>query len=288
MNTLVECRAKFFKKVRNFFESRGSTEVDPPALSRFAPIDTFIDPFVTTSGKFLHTSPEYAMKRLLSEGSKDIYFLGHVFRKEEFGSRHNSEFTMCEWYKTNTTENEFLEEVLSFFSIFLGNLPHEILSYDEAYYNYAKPSHVNMQGWSEEEKRHYIWATSVEPNFGKNKIHIITNFPKEDAALAKTQIVNGKEVAKRYEFFYQGIELGNGFYELEDPEEQISRFEEANRKRSANGKDILPIDHFFLDALKTGLPKETFGVACGFDRLLMLNQKKSSLKEILLFCDETI
>jgi lysyl-tRNA synthetase class 2 len=288
VNTLVEYRASFFKKVRNFFDERGSLEVDPPALSTYAPIDSFIDPYQTTNGKFLHTSPEYAMKRLLVSYAKDIYFLGHVFRKEEFGSRHNSEFTMCEWYKTNTNETEFLNEVLSFISLFLGDLPYEILSYDEAFFAYAKRTDIDTKGWSEEERRHYIWATFVEPNFGKDKITVITNFPKEDAALSKTQIVNGKEVAKRYEFFYRGIELGNGFYELEDPEEQMNRFEEANKKRQASGKDTLPVDTYFLDALKKGLPKETFGVACGFDRLLMLSAKKTNLKDILLFNDETI
>lgn len=287
-NTLVGFRAKFFKKVRNFFDERGSTEVDPPILSRFAPIDAYIDPFETKDGRFLHTSPEYAMKRLLAHGSGDIYFLGHTFRKEESGSRHNPEFTMCEWYKTNTEETYFLNEVHAFISLFLGPLPLETLTYEEAYYKYAKPCNVNTSSWSEEEKRHYIWATSVEPNLGQEKITLITNFPKEDAALATTLIVNGKEVAKRYEYYFQGIELGNGFCELTDPVEQKNRFFEANRKRAFQQKPELPIDTFFLEALEVGLPQMTYGIAMGFDRLLMLALKKENLREVLFFPDDLI
>ncbi len=287
-NTLVEFRAKFFKKVRSFFDQRGSIEVDPPFLSSFAPIDAYIDPFETKDGRFLHTSPEYAMKRLLAHGSGDIYFLGHVFRKEECGSRHNPEFTMCEWYKTNTEETFFLNEVLEFISLFLGPLPLETLTYEEAYFRFAKPCNINTVSWREEEKRHYIWATSVEPNLGKGKITVITNFPKEDAALATTSIVNGKELAKRYEYYFEGIELGNGFCELTDPVEQKNRFIEANRKRVLQSKPDLPIDTFFLAALEKGLPQNTYGIAMGFDRLLMLALKKENLKEVLFFQGDQI
>ncbi len=284
-NTLVESRASFFKKVRAFFDARGSTEVDPPAMSRFAPIDTYIDPFETKDNRFLHTSPEYAMKRLLAEGAGDIYFLGHVFRQEECGSRHNPEFTMCEWYKTNTEETLFLKEITDFFALFLGTLPLESLTYEEAYYLYAKPSNMNTSTWREDEKRHYIWATSVEPKLGIDKITIITNFPAEDAALATTAIINGKEIAKRYEFYYKGIELGNGFCELTDPVEQKNRFIEANRKRALQEKPELPIDPYFLAALEKGLPPNTYGIAVGFDRLLMLALKKETLAEVLPFPD---
>ena len=228
------------------------------------------------------------MKRLLANGSGDIYFLGHVFRREESGSRHNPEFTMCEWYKTNTEESYFLTEIIDFIALFLGKLPVQTLTYEEAYYLYAKPCNINTASWREDEKRHYIWATSIEPNLGKDNITIITHFPAEDAALAQTAIVNGKEVAKRYEFFYQGIELGNGFCELTDPNIQKTRFIEANRKRALSGKPDLPIDTFFLTALEQGLPQQTYGVAVGFDRLLMLASKKANLAEILPFPDHLV
>lgn len=284
-NTLVGFRAHFFKKVRAFFDERGYLEVDPPVLSRFAPIDAYIDPFETKDMRFLHTSPEYAMKRLLANGSPNIYFLGHVFRKEESGSRHNPEFTMAEWYKTSTDERTFLNEVLEFLALFLGPIPSETLTYEEAYYKFAKPSNMDTSSWREDETRHYIWATSVEPNLGKDQITIITNFPAEDAALATTHIVGGKEVARRYEYYYQGIELANGFHELSDPTEQKNRFIEANRKRLLLGKNSLPIDPFFLSALEQGLPKETYGIAAGFDRLLMLALHQTNLSEVLPFPD---
>ena len=280
MNTLVACRAQFFQKVRTFFDKRGYLEVDPPALSPFASVDTYIDLFETQDGQFLHSSPEYAMKRLLSNGSGNIYFLGHVFRKEESGSRHSPEFTMVEWYKTETEENLFLQEVHEFLTLFLGPLPMETLTYDDAYYRFAKPC-GHQPTWSTEEKRHYIWATFIEPHLGKDCITIITHFPKEDAALATTSIVNGKEVAKRYEYYFKGIELANGFSELTDPVEQKNRFLEANQKRLLGGKKALPIDPLFLEALEKGLPKNTYGIAAGFDRLLMLALKLTRLSDVL-------
>ena len=280
-NTLVGSRSTFLKKVRAFFDERNYFEVDPPALSPFASIDTYIDLFETKDGGFLHSSPEYAMKRLLAEGSGDIYFLGHVFRKEEKGSRHSPEFTMVEWYKTETDERTFLQEIHQFLALFLGPLAIETLTYDEAYYRFARSEKL-PPSWNAEEKRHYIWATSVEPNLGKGLITMITNFPKEDAALARTTIVNGKEVAKRYEYYFEGIELANGFFELTDPIEQKNRFNESNQKRLLAGKPTLPIDPHFLAALEKGLPPNTYGIAAGFDRLLMLALGQERLADILL------
>ena len=124
VNTLVGSRAHYLKAARAFFDARGYLEVDTSALSPYANIDTFIDPIETTSPQgFLHTSPEYAMKRLLANGSGDIYFLGHVFRQEYPSPKHTSEFTMVEWYKTETDEGTFLAEVHDFLTLFLGPLP---------------------------------------------------------------------------------------------------------------------------------------------------------------------
>ncbi len=270
--------------MRNFFDERGYLEVDPPTLATGCPIDVYIDPISTLEGRYLHTSPECAMKRLLVEGSGDIYFLGHVFRKEECGSLHNSEFTMLEWYKTNTDEKSFIDEVLDLIFLFLGDLPVEKIPYQEAFDRFAKKIDENhMVGWNEDEKRHYVWATSVEPFLGNNCVTVIYDFLPSDAALAKLHLVNGRPLAMRFEFYYKGIELANGFAELSDPKEQELRFVESNKKRIALGKNPLPIDHLFLSALSKGFPENTYGMAAGFDRLVMLHYKKKNLREILPF-----
>ena len=272
MNTSVEfnllsTRARYRSLVRTFFEERFYIEVDTPAFSKDAPLDAYIDPFFT-GDFYLHTSPEYAMKELLAKYKTDIFFLGHVFRKEEVSPYHRPEFTMCEWYKTHTDEEIFLNEVVEFIQLFLGPLPHEKLSYETAFKRYSKtlplPSH-----WTEEEKRHYTFAETVEPHLGEEKITILTNFPKEDAALATTTLKDGRETANRFEFFYKGKELANGFNELTDPIIQKERFVTANKKRQEMNKPTLPIDENLLASLPF-IPKDTYGMAAGFDRLLML------------------
>lgn len=287
MNTLVAFRSHALASVRQFFHERGYLEVDPPILSRYASIDAYIDPFVTTCGKHLHTSPEHAMKRLLAMGSGNIYFLGHTFRKEEYGSLHNSEFTMAEWYRVETSETEFLLEVLTFFSLFLGPLPYRLIDYETALETYPAPLPEGASSWTPDEVRHYLFSHHVEPHLGQNEITIVTNFLPQDAALAKTHLINGKERAMRYEFFYNGIELGNAFCELTDPAEQRRRFEASNQSRIRQNKPPLPIDENLLAALSQGLPPNLFGIAVGFDRLLMLARRRACIGEILLFTDET-
>jgi len=280
MNQLIVQRAKALKEVRSFFDNRNYIEVDPPTLSPFSSIDCYIDPIETTTGHFLHTSPEYAMKRLLSLSSQNIYFLGHVFRKEETGTLHNTEFTMIEWYKTHTDKSSFLKETEELLFLFLGKLPVEKLSYDQAWNLYAKPSAQIEPSWNEDEIRHYIWATTVEPNLGLDKLTLIYDFPKQDSLLSKTHIVNGKEVGIRFEYYYNKIELANGFFELTDPKEQKKRLLEENQKRILLGKKELPLDHSFIKALKKGLPENTYGIAAGFDRLLMLKTNSPSIQQV--------
>lgn len=287
MNTSVERnriakRASTLRAVRTFFDSLGYLEVDTPALSRYASVDCYIDPFQTVDGGYLHTSPELAMKRLLANGSGDIYYLGHVFRREEVGTLHNCEFTMIEWYKTHTDEETFLQEVCELHFLFLGRMPVELLPYQEAWDRYSQKPDRDISSWQEDEQRHYIWSLFVEPNLGRNKLTLITDFPKEEALLAQTRIRNGIEVAARFEVYYQGIELANGFHELSSKEVAKDRFDEANRLRKQMGKSILPPDPHFLAALDQGLPPNTYGIAAGFDRLLMLQQKSPSLAEIIL------
>lgn len=267
-------RADSLKAVRAFFDARGVMEVDTPILSEFAPIDTHIDIFevIMSESKrgYLHSSPEYAMKKLLAEGVGDIYQLGHVYRKGESGRFHRPEFTMIEWYRIGTTFQEFLQENLDLVELFLGKQPVELLTYREACARHA----AGIEG-----DRHLIWATVVEPQFPKDCVTVVTHFPKEDAALARTTVLDGEEVAERFEIYYQGIELGNGYHELTDPVEQKRRLEEQNRQRLALGKEALPIDPELIAALEKGLP-DCYGIALGFDRLLMLKHGVTNILNI--------
>ena len=220
------------------------------------------------------------MKKLLSEGLGDIYQLGHVFRKDEVGRLHRIEFMMIEWYRVETTLSSFLEENLALLSLFLGNQPYEILTYREAF-----KKHLGI-AWDDPKEKllskakdleihdpsdliNILWGCLIEPKLGIEKITIITHYPKDQAALAQTKIVNGEEVAERFEFYFNGIELGNGYHELTDPVEQKKRLIAANKERITLGKESLPLDPEFIQALEKGIP-DCYGIALGFDRLLML------------------
>ena len=274
MNTLIELRAKYLKLTRQFFDDRGYLEIDAPFLSKTVVVDTYIDPIETKENWFLHTSPEAHMKKLLSKTDLDIYFLGHVFRKEEVGSRHTEEFMMAEWYRKNTTEEKFIKEICDFISIFIGTSACETFSYDDIYPNDEKQNYKN------DEERHFVWATKVEPLLGLGKITIITDFLEEDSALAQTHIVDGERRSRRFEFYVEGMEVANCFHELDNADEQLKRFTLANEKRVTLKKEKLPMDEELIRSLKNGQLKNTYGVAAGFDRLLMLALKKAHINEI--------
>ena len=282
-------RSKALQKVRSFFHERNVLEVDTPLLSSYAPIDPHIDIFEVivseTERGYLHSSPEYGMKKLLAEGSGDIYQLGHVFRKNEKGPLHSPEFTMIEWYRVKTTLEVFLKENCDLLGLFLGDQKVEIVPYGEVFSRtfglpHTAPSSELMARAKElgtllhdpNDCINLIWGCLVEPTLGDEKITIVTEFPKEQAALA--QIKDG--VAERFEFYFKGIELGNGYHELSDPLEQKERLERSNQERASIGKDPFPIDPQFIKALEKGLP-DCYGIALGFDRLLMLQEGHSNI-----------
>jgi len=270
---LVNKRAKAFQKARAFFQERGITETDCPLLSRFASIDAHIDLIEaqTFQGRrFLITSPEYAMKRLLSEGAPDIYFLGHVFRDSEQGSRHSPEFTMAEWYRHHFTMEEMIQETLDFCKLFTGALPVESYTYHEAF-RYFAGQEVG------ETDLDLVMINEIEPRMNKEALTVIYHFPANQAALA----VREGHIAHRFEIYAGGLELCNGYHELADPVEQKARFIEENNKRHELCKAALPIDTFLLDAIESLPPCS--GVAVGFDRLLMLEWGAKHIEEVQLF-----
>jgi len=293
-------------QTRSFFAQKNVLEVDTPLLSLFAPIDVHIDVmsvvFKDEEKGFLHTSPEYAMKRLLSMGIGDIYQLSHVFRKGEIGPLHNPEFTMVEWYRLGISLEEMIEETIAFIRLFLSDLPHRIWSYREILKHYLSLDYLtatpyqlvtlaqhhdlhlpsDAHEWDKDTLLQALMSFLIEPHLGKNELTVIRDYPATQAALAQTLINGNEPIAKRFEVYYQGIELANGYHELADSEEQRKRFEEANKKRVEIGKEALKIDEHFLQALSPSFP-DCCGVAVGFDRLMLLRHRAFSLSEVFPF-----
>ena len=239
------------------------------------------------------------MKRLLSEGAPDIYYLGHVFREEPQGRLHSPEFLMAEWYRIGYTFSEMIEETADFTRLFLGNVHLRTVTYKEAFLSFcffdpfeislqtllekAKAiesfSHLPLVSFSKDDLLTLFLTEFVEPSFEKETLTALIHYPKSQAALAKTVRQGTDEVAERFELFFQQIELANGYHELTNPDEQEKRLLEEQEKRILLGKDPLVLDQEFIKALKKGLP-DCSGVAVGVDRLIMLEQKAPSLSSI--------
>lgn len=276
--SVIKDRGEMLEKARLFFKERSILEVDTPLLTPLPSLDTHIDLIETSDiGKkgYLISSPEYSMKRLLAEGSGDIYQLSHVFRAGESGRRHSPEFLMAEWYRVGFTFDQMIEETADFISLFLGPLPRRKISYREALLQCAK---IDPIGHDDEELNRLL-AFEVEPKLGKGELTILTHYPASQAALAKQTVIDDYAVAERFEIYYEGIELCNGYNELSDSKEQRLRFEEANCQRSALGKEPYPIDEALLLALERLPP--CCGVAVGVDRLMMLRHGKTHIDQIL-------
>lgn len=284
-------------KVRAFFAKRNVTEVDTGALVKCPPNDSHIDCIgIDQDGGFLHTSPEYAMKRLLAEGIGDIYYLGHVYRKEELGELHNPEFTILEWYRCNISFADMIQETADLLSLFLGSLPIEIISYRQAFEKFAgvdytsvpleKLQQMTQMTWDRDTCLHYLLSHKIEPQLGRNQLTVLSDYPPHEAALACTTQRGGEMVAERYEIYHEGVELCNGYHELSDAVELRRRFEEKNGVRKREGKEVYPLDEKFLTAMNK-LP-ECCGVALGFDRALMLHHKFRSIKKVIPFAWDAV
>lgn len=296
---LLKNRAHMLSEVRAFFEKRHILEVDCPALSLAAPIDLHIDVMTVDTGGptgFLHTSPEYGMKRLLSLGIGDIYQLSHVFRAAEIGPLHNPEFMMIEWYRLGFSFEQMIAETLDCIHLFLGHLSVKSMRYKELLQQFLGVDYTTIspqelfaigceKGLGLPEEAH-TWDTDtllqaligfvVEPQLGHDHLFVLTHFPSSQAALSQIR----DDEALRFEVYHKGIELANGYHELTDAKEQRRRLVESNQKRVAAGKVELPLDEHFLEALETGLP-DCCGVAVGFDRLLQLKLKASTVQSVL-------
>ncbi|KGD70276.1 MULTISPECIES: elongation factor P--(R)-beta-lysine ligase [Tatumella] len=302
-------RAAILADIRRFFADRGVLEVDTPAMSQATVTDIHLVPFQTrfvgpgaSQGLdlWLMTSPEYHMKRLLAAGSGPIYQMNRSFRNEEAGRHHNPEFTMLEWYRPHYDMYRLMNEVDDLLQQILECDSAETLSYQQAFIRclnvdplsaekealvtVAETLGVGDLAAAEEDRDtllQLLFMLGVEPKIGQDKPAFVYHFPASQASLAEISTEDHR-VAERFEVYYKGIELANGFRELTDAREQRQRFMQDNRRRAEKGLPQQPIDQFLLDALEHGLP-DCSGVALGVDRLIMLALKAESLSEVIAF-----
>jgi len=295
-------RAQILKQIRHFFDSKNILEVDTPLLCHTSGTDPYIQSMtVPLDNKtyYLQTSPEYAMKRLLAAGSGPIYQICKAFRQDETGRNHNPEFTMLEWYRPGFTHHDLMNEMdellqqlcqtpaadrKTYTQLFQEHLqldPHQATLADCA--NAANANHLSIAAdiTDKDTWLNLLMSHCIEPHLGKTSPCFVYDFPASQAALAKI-IPSTPPVAARFEVYYKGIELANGFYELQSPQEQRQRFENNLITRKEQGLPILPIDELFLAALAHGLP-DCSGVALGVDRLIMLAAGHERLSDILSF-----
>jgi elongation factor P--(R)-beta-lysine ligase len=298
---ILRKRALYHRKIRHFFDEKGYLEVETPYMARFGVTDPMLANIKASfrdETYYLQTSPEYHMKRLLASGSGPIYQMARVFRDDEFGRWHNPEFSLLEWYQLDVSHWYLMQELESLLK-YLGNVPDFLyLSYKEAFesacgFNPLTASLQDIQATckrfdlagvlavdeSIDQHLHLLMAFVVEPYLKTlNQPVIIYHFPASQASLAKVE----EDVALRFELYWQGVELANGFYEQTDAAAQMRRFEEDNAIRQSLELQPMLIDTQLMAALQFGMPACS-GLALGLDRLFALLEDKTSLAEVMSF-----
>ena len=308
----LHARAALNRSIREFFIETSALEVELPILNHAPVADRNIEPIAVPASAvmpclYLHTSPEYSMKRLLCAGSGDIYALGKVFRAGEAGGRHNPEFTMLEWYRLGMDHQALMHQVADLLDELFSDSEVELidaplfLTYQQAVIQYAgldpftaidddikqlgidlagADLELNRDGWLD-----MIMSHKVEKGLPKNQLVFIYNYPASQAALAKlNKDDNGHVIAERFEVYLNSLELANGYHELTDSQEQRQRFEKELKDTDR------PIDEKLLIAMaddKAGLP-DCAGVAMGIDRILMLQLGAQTIAEVISFSADSI
>ncbi len=298
-------RAALLADIRTFFQSRGVWEVDTPLLGAHTVTDPALNPLIvqpcaaSERPRYLQTSPEYAMKRLLAAGSGAIYQIAHAFRDDEQGRWHNPEFSLLEWYRPGFDLDALMTEVADlvlpllgrdgarryrYRDLFLDTLDLDPFAATDAELAAAARGCVDtggMQGgrdlWLD-----LLMTHAIEPVLAGKGVVFVHDYPASQAALARCLRVDGVEFAARFELYIDGVELANGFHELADAAEQARRFDRDNHLREAQGLPEREADGYLLAALEAGLP-DCSGVALGLDRLLMVLCGASQLSTVLPF-----
>jgi lysyl-tRNA synthetase class 2 len=282
-----------FEAIRRFFADRQFVEVDTPAIVPCPGLDLHLSAFEVRNPKglsvgWLATSPEYQMKRLLCAGAERIFQIGRSYRADEHGEHHEREFTILEWYRAHATSDDVIRDTEA-----LVGFVAEALARDEDHARLSPPwermtvdealrTHVGMRLGTlidDEERFFRVWVEEVQPRLGQERPVFVISWPASMASLAR---LNPDGTADRFEAFFRGVELCNGFGELTDAKEQRRRFEQDQETRRAARLPVYPIDEKLLEALEQGMP-QSGGNALGVDRLLMLLVGADSIQAVMPF-----
>ncbi|GIW97911.1 MAG: EF-P lysine aminoacylase GenX [Pirellulaceae bacterium] len=307
---MLRRRSELTHRIRTFFHRQGFDEVHTPILSRDTVVDIHIDPIVVPGAAiglsdvgddayYLQTSPEFAMKRLVAAGMKAIYQITPALRAGERGAMHNPEFTMVEWYRTDDSLDDAVRLLSDLVGYALEGEAAEIATYQEVFgaavgldplraeldelrsrLAACLPG-VNPHQFDRDECLDALFAECVQPRLGHRRPTIVTHYPASQAALACLS-PSDPRVAERFELFYRGIELANGYHELLDPEVLQQRAEAANQRRIALGRAPLPTSSRLREAMVAGLP-ECSGCALGLDRLVLATSAAQSIDQVVAF-----
>jgi len=308
----AQTRAAMLRRLRGHFDTAGVLEVDTPALSPYAVSDTQIESFAIPASEFssqrlfLSTSPEFCMKRLLAAGFPDIFSIARVFRDGECGRRHQPEFTMVEWYRLGFSLREIIEDTVAVIDTalqkgFLAEAPVSVdyrdcflqtvgvdpltASIDELTNAANADDRLRLaMGDFRDDWLDLILATRIAPKFAGDRLTVLRHYPAAQAALARLCPADPR-VADRFEVFYGGIELANGYVELTDAAEQSRRINNDNADRQRRGRVVRPYDVSLLEALEAGLPA-CAGVAMGLERLQMILEKTDDVRDVVSFAFE--
>ncbi|WP_312104860.1 EF-P lysine aminoacylase EpmA [Acinetobacter venetianus] len=306
----LKARAVMYQKIRQFFAERGVLEVETPILSQAGVTDVHLASvqvqrhiYGKLNMQYLQTSPEFPMKRLLASGSGAIYQICKVFRDDEHGRKHNSEFTMLEWYRPALDLKGLMHETADLLELCLshrfGEVRPYLLSYKHAFQDRLEinPLQASLEQLKSVANRvglnldlgddrlaymDLLFSHFVEPSLGFDGPVFLTDFPPEMASLAKVkQDEDGELVAARFEVYIEGLELANAYDELLDADVLAARFEADNTERLKQGLPTIPTDHNLLAALPN-MP-ECSGIALGIDRLLMVSMNKMKIDQVIAF-----
>lgn len=304
----LRLRARLLDLTREFFRGRGVLEVETPIAVAHGVTDVALASvrLATEPKRYLQTSPEYAMKRLLAAGSGDIFQVARVFRADERSALHNPEFTMVEWYRLGMSLPQIMDETAALAAALLREgwgaaaAPVERLSYQQAFERELgldplvadedslrqRCAQLGLDGagsasLTRDDLLDFLVATQIGPRLGGDSLTLLHHYPASQAALAQLDPEDAR-TALRFELYARGVELANGYVELSDPVEQSRRFSADRRLRQQRGLPDIEPDGNLLAALAHGLPR-CAGVALGFDRVLMLAAGARRIDEVLAF-----
>ena len=268
---ILRLRAEVLRKIRQYFSDKEVLEVETPILSPFAVTDPDVHSIRVADYGYLHTSPEYAMKTLLCKGAPSIFQIAHVFRAGELGRYHNPEFSMLEWYRLNFDHIDLMAEVSELINLILGPGQYETITYKEllgSRYEELKNDRSELD---------LAFALSCA-ELGTGRF-FINDYPADQAILSR---INPKDpsIACRFELVVDGVEIANGYWELQDVVEHEERFQKDLECRASNNAELPEIDQNFMRSLETGLP-DCAGVSIGLDRLLMILAEANSLDAVM-------